>query len=158
MKNLMKLLPLVALTLLVSCGGGSKITKEEADCLVNNGGASCVEMPTPEPTPEPTALDEIDSVEEITIWNKVLFAGSKQGEFYSNQFTTSSNEEKRLELKLNEDGSGRITRIVLTNPSNIITDLDRAVEWDILENTEGTFLRVKVPNYAGTLQGYLQEL
>ena len=58
MKNLMKLLPLVALTLLVSCGGGSKITKEEADCLVNNGGASCVEMPTPEPTPEPTALDE----------------------------------------------------------------------------------------------------
>ena len=118
MKNLMKLLPLVALTLLVSCGGGSKITKEEADCLVNNGGASCVEVeptPTPEPTPEPTPAAGWESILDfenkeyaLRLWQKDFFATSFEGYFIAD---VADGQGSKLNMQLNEDGTGSLEKV-----------------------------------------------
>ena len=145
MKNLMKLLPLVALTLLVSCGGGSKITKEEADCLVNNGGASCVEVePTPEPTPEPTgpaagweSILEIENGEELfSLWgnNKKFYGTTSEGYFISSKF---GGQGSRLHMELSDDGSGLLEKIT----DGVATE-DHLVEWNLSATSEEIEIRV----------------
>ena len=117
MKNLVKLVSVLVMSTLISCGSNAPVSSMLNECLDGNT-ESCKELKTPQQEnvewSDMGMLERMEGIEEgqqvFTHWADRPFIATDIVGFFVSEFDSNSGAPLRIEVELNEDGTLSFTR------------------------------------------------